>query len=929
NYPFQRERFWIDVAPESAEQEARSVAPPPSTPFVALSHEIVWREGPVAGGALPAPAAVSALVSPLIAEVAAEAGLTGYAPFSVALDALAAQYISSALRALGADLQPGSTFNRQALAERLRVIPRHSRLFSRLLQILVEDRLIERTSSDETADFRVLTPFGVGDPDALAERLLARHPDGAAEITLTSRCARELAPVLRGELDPLPLLFPDGSVADMERLYRTSPPAKTYNQLISEVVAAFDRAWSRARPLRILEIGGGTGSTTAYVLPKLRDDRVEYTFTDLSPLFLNRAREKFASRACLHTALLDLSSDPAAQGFAPGSFDLIIGANVVHATPDIAVSLGHALRLLSPGGQLVLLEGTTAQRFGDLTVGLLEGWWAFSDLARRQYALMSRAAWLAAFRETGFGSAAVIVDADAGPVLEQQAIFVAQAPIAPPASSSTRWLILPDDSQIADALAKELQSTGVDASVLDSGTQSLAIALSRAAATGSPISAVVQLSALDARLDDTTSPAALWADQERLVRSALDTVHALTTGAVSGSPPSLCFVTHGAQPTHANDAVNPAQASLWGLSHVVALEHPELACRRIDLDGAIPVADSVRALALELRDASGEDQVALRGERRLLRRLVAKTVAAAGSAPNIRADRTYLITGGLRGLGLLVAGWLVAQGARSLVLMSRRPPDTAAEAKLTRLRAQGAQVLARTGDVSSEPAVAAVFDEIARTLPALAGIVHAAGVLDDGALSAQDWGRFATVMAPKVLGTWHLHRLAPALDFFALFSSGAAIAGSAGQANHAAANAFEDALAWYRQARGLPTVSINWGPWADVGAAADRNVSGPSFVMQIAPKDGLRALAAALVLDAAKQRLTSAQWVVIATDWSQLAQAPLAWRNSPLFRELSPSLSVQAQTTRAELPTSELPLRERLLAVAPNRRRAALQDQVR
>ncbi len=577
----------------------------------------------------------------------------------------------------------------------------------------------------------------------------------------------------------------------------------------------------------------------------------------------------------------------------------------------------------------MLLEGTTPQRFGDLTVGLLEGWWAFTDLARRQYALISREAWSKVLAEAGFTSSAVIVEADAGPVLTQQAIFVAQAPLPERARQAERWLIVPDAGGAADALTAALRASGDEVSLLAPSADALHDALADAARSGARLSGVIHLAALDAALTEATTADELWTGQEQLVQRALDTVHALAATEHASSPPALWFVTRGAQPTQAGELTNPAQASIWGLSHVVALEHPALSCRRVDLDPALGLASSLPALLDELHAPVREDQIALRGERRLLRRLV-KRAAPAGTKPMlIGADRTYLITGGLRGLGLRVAEWLVEQGATSLVLMSRRPADANGEATLRQLRAQGAQVLALTGDVSREADVRRVLDEISRSLPPLRGIVHAAGVLDDGALVAQSWPRFATVMAPKVLGTWHLHRLSGALDFFALFSSGAAIAGSAGQANHAAANAFEDALAWYRQAHGQPTVSINWGPWAEVGAAADRHVSGPSFVTQIAPKDGLRAFAAALESDAAQACLASAQVVAIAADWSQLAHAPVGWRGAPLFRELAPSARGAAQAASAQPALSEVSLRERLLTVAANRRLAALQDHVR
>ena len=200
--------------------------------------------------------------------------------------------------------------------------------------------------------------------------LAERHPNCSAELTLTCRCARQLSSVLRGE-DPLPLLFPDGSLADTENLYQASPPARAYNSLIASALEAALRDWPAARPLRVLEIGAGTGSTTAYVLPVLAalGARLDYTFTDIGRGFLQRARDKFADSPRMQYAALDVTSDPVLQGFTTGSYDIIIAANVLHATPDLALTVGNVGKLIAPGGLLVLLEGSTTQRFGDLTVG--------------------------------------------------------------------------------------------------------------------------------------------------------------------------------------------------------------------------------------------------------------------------------------------------------------------------------------------------------------------------------------------------------------------------------------------------------------------------------------------------------------------------------------------------------------------------------
>jgi NADPH:quinone reductase-like Zn-dependent oxidoreductase/acyl carrier protein len=186
------------------------------------------------------------------------------------------------------------------------------------------------------------------------------------------------------------------------------------------------------------------------------------------------------------------------------------------------------------------------------------------------------------------------------------------------------------------------------------------------------------------------------------------------------------------------------------------------------------------------------------------------------------ADGTYLITGGLGGLGLALAAWMVDRGCRHLALLSRHGAQSPAQhAALAALQEAGAEVEVITADVAQRAEVAAALAALRARLPALRGIVHAAGVVEDGLLLHQDMQRFGRVMAPKVLGAWNLHELtrAESLDFFVLYSSAAALLGMPGQGNYAAANAFLDALAHHRRAQGLPALSINWGPLGEAGMA--------------------------------------------------------------------------------------------------------------
>jgi NAD(P)-dependent dehydrogenase (short-subunit alcohol dehydrogenase family)/acyl carrier protein len=278
----------------------------------------------------------------------------------------------------------------------------------------------------------------------------------------------------------------------------------------------------------------------------------------------------------------------------------------------------------------------------------------------------------------------------------------------------------------------------------------------------------------------------------------------------------LWIVTRGAQPV-ADAPVTPAQSPLWGLGRVIAREHPDLWGGLIDLD---PASDSVDELIRHLAAQNGEGEVAFRRGVRSVPRLVPATETPRPSY-NWRGDATYLITGGLTGLGLAAARHIVECGGRNLVLIGRRPPSPEASLVLDELRKSGANVAAFEADVSLEGELAKVFEIIAAQ-PPLRGVIHAAGILDDGVLQGQNADRFARVMAPKVLGAWNLHRLTREipLDFFVMYSSAVSLVGTVAQASYAAANQFLDGLAHLRHSEKLPALSINWGPWESPGMSA-------------------------------------------------------------------------------------------------------------
>jgi NAD(P)-dependent dehydrogenase (short-subunit alcohol dehydrogenase family) len=217
-------------------------------------------------------------------------------------------------------------------------------------------------------------------------------------------------------------------------------------------------------------------------------------------------------------------------------------------------------------------------------------------------------------------------------------------------------------------------------------------------------------------------------------------------------------------------------------------------------------------------------------------------------------------------VGLATARWLAEQGARHLLLLGRSRPRAEAQAQVEQLAALGTTVTVVQGDVADWEGMRALLAQIDPARP-LRGVIHSVGVLDDAALLQQSWPRFTAVLAPKLQGAWNLHVLTQGLDldFFVLFSSAASLLGSPGQANHAAANAFLDAFVHHRRQQGLPALSINWGVWSEIGAAADlaRKIQagqGRAGMGVIAPAAGIATFAYLLAQPQAQVGVVPIQW---------------------------------------------------------------------
>lgn len=329
-------------------------------------------------------------------------------------------------------------------------------------------------------------------------------------------------------------------------------------------------------------------------------------------------------------------------------------------------------------------------------------------------------------------------------------------------------------------------------------------------------------------------------------------------------PIALTLVTQQAVAVQPGEMLYPEGATAWGLARVARQEYRKLKIRAVDVPADWDARQSAATLLNE-PPITESGEIAWRNEGRFAPQLArVQPSAAGGRAWRIRSGGTYLVTGGLGGLGLTTAEWLADKGARSLILVGRSslPPESEwadlpadhkhkpAVAVINRLRGRGLTVLPFSADITRADAVQALFEQIHRKVGDVHGIMHAAGVLRDGLIRGKSVDDFLAVLSAKVQGTWLLDQATAGqdLDFFVLFSSLSSLLGNLGQADYAAANAYLDSFAAAAWSRNRRVMALNWGPWAEVGMLADRNNggSGTQAFVDIKPKQGMALIGAAL-----------------------------------------------------------------------------------
>ncbi|CAM2069328.1 SDR family NAD(P)-dependent oxidoreductase [Sulfidibacter corallicola] len=359
----------------------------------------------------------------------------------------------------------GEPFARHQLADRLGILPKYGRWLQAWLADMARFGWV--TWRDDRGTFTE-NP-GAGTSDTL-RRIAAEHPEVAAHVGLLEACLRSLTDVLTGRIVATDVVFPGASMELVEGIYKGNAIADFHNRAVCEAVTAAVEA-AEGRPLAILEVGSGTGGTSASVLEALArlNQPITYLYTDVSPGFVQYGKRRFGNYPFVQFRTYDLEREPESQGLTRGGFDLVLAANVVHATPDIRASLDAVKSLLKRDGLLVLNEISSRRAFSNATFGLLDGWWKFTDPERRVplSPALSPDHWRQCLGQSGFTGFSVTGLPGLAPDRLEQAILISRSdgvvanPVTPPQGAESQENApetQPTKVEPAQALAQALLS---------------------------------------------------------------------------------------------------------------------------------------------------------------------------------------------------------------------------------------------------------------------------------------------------------------------------------------------------------------------------------------------------------------------------------------------------------------------------------------
>lgn len=754
------------------------------------------------------------------------------------IKALALSYIKKAFEDLKIELKVNKEFTLEELMKEAKIVSQHERYFKRILGMLVEEEVLVKVNNT----YRVNKEITAYSADEQVKEMLENYSFYSVEVELFAHCGPYIAKVLKGESDAAELIFSDWTLINN---FYEGFTGKIMNQLAQKAVEILLEKFPENQKLKILEIGGGTGSSTSFILPKLSKGKIDYTFTDLSKMFFVEAKKKFSNYSFLDYKILDISKSPQDQGIEGNDFDIVIASNVIHATPELKTTINNVAKLLRPKGFFFLLETSKVQWFIDLIFGMTEGWWSFKDTdLRPEHALLSSKSWQNLLKETAFSEVLAIGDSFNEEDLTQ-AVYIAKRENYRVIDKKEPLLIFKDNEGISDNLLRfykanqrEVFEVTVGSSFKKTGDFSFQISncledyLSLFEDIKSDAVQVLFLKSIDFKKQIVT--------YDDLVNNQEENLFALInlTKAVMQKKykkVDFAIVTDYANAVDGKQKIiKPYNASLVGLARSISSEYPHIKCKIVDIDDTV----NMDKLISELESEIDFNPIAIRENQRYIMQYKQQDIEALNNDfTTIHPNGLYVITGGASGIGLQVAKYLSTQNNVVLALLNRSKlpekqqwdkiieenKDSKLSEKLKvfkEIEKSGSKVLPFSVDITDEEKLGTLLEQLRKDFGEIKGIVHSAGVLKDGFLINKEEETVRDVIKPKIYGTWILNSLTQkdSLDFFIIFSSLVTLFCPPGQGDYAAANSFLDSFTYYRNGK---TKTINWTAWSQTGMVSD------------------------------------------------------------------------------------------------------------
>ncbi|MFI1801207.1 SDR family NAD(P)-dependent oxidoreductase [Streptomyces sp. NPDC020379] len=548
------------------------------------------------------PSGIAAAAADRVAALRAGWHEYGYEEFVAVLKEASAHRHAAAVAALLPDAR--APFDVTALLA-AGMEPRRTPYLEAMIPELHRHGLVERQEDGQLRLTR--TTF---DDQELLRRLALDFPRCSTESRLAVRGLRDV--LTSDGTDPMDLLVSDGSLTDVEQLYDTAVIMRFHNRLAQALLGEVVRSWPVGRPLRVLEIGAGTGGTAAALLPLLPAERTRYVYTDISPVFLARAERRFAAYDFVTYHPFDLDADPEEQGLPEAGFDIVVAANALHTAKDLAAALRRVATLLAPGGLLLAVESHDPYVLAPC-FGTLDSFWDRTDHDERPDSLLLPAQrWPELLARCGFTDTVLTGD-DAGPCREDFSVVLAAAPertvtFPPPATTApAHWVVAAETTGelgLAEEVAALLPSADGGKSqarlVGDDAAEWVPGPLGQGAAL-----CVVLGEAPSAGPDDLV---ALTTRRAALLR----TVSAACAQLPDGTRTPLTVVTRPSGALPAPERTSATQdAAVWGMARTLANEEPRLAVRTVSLDRSGETATDALRLARELLADHSETEVVL------------------------------------------------------------------------------------------------------------------------------------------------------------------------------------------------------------------------------------------------------------------------------------------------------------------------------